>query len=81
MGVNVNEPWCHHQACHVDDPKRRDLRQVADGDDRIATHGDIGSESGLATAVNDEPPLQDYIGVKDVFCHVTVYSKALKKTS
>src|SRR6266702_6433986 len=50
MGVYVNEARRHDHARHVNDPNGRDLRHVADGDDRIVTHGDIGSERGLATA-------------------------------
>src|SRR6266581_2548640 len=73
MGVRVNETRRHDQARNVDDPDGRDLRQVADGDDRIVTHGDVGSESRLTTAVNDQPSFQNKVGVQDVFCHVTVY--------
>src|SRR5882757_7888323 len=65
MGMNVDEARRHRQTRDVDYLIRRDVRQVADCDDRVATDGNIGCECRPAEAINDHSAFQYEFGAEN----------------
>ncbi len=61
MGVQVDEPGSDDQAGNVNDRRFRIGLKPADGDNSTVLDGDVGHSTGLAGAVDDEPPFEDEV--------------------